>query len=88
VVNGKKLPYIVCDSYLSILGGGFNSVVFERLKLDKAEFARKAYGYFRKGGDWPIFRDGDFEAATRLVIALFNNYTTITDWEEHMKSLR
>ena len=62
--------YTVRDDFLDCTGRE-NSAIFNELGLDKSSFSSKHYGYDLKCGDWPCSHTNDYEALTRLVIALY-----------------
>lgn len=64
--------YIVNASFLSATNGYNNAEIFQLLGLYQYDFARLHYGYAPdRGGEWHNFKANDYEAATRVVIALF-----------------
>ncbi len=69
-VGTEEILYRVHDSYIGI-DGVFNRFIFEKLRLDKAEFCSKAYGYVAGSGSCPEAHHRDFPALTRLVEALY-----------------
>lgn len=71
-VKGESLVYSVRNSWLNH-DSGINSEIFTKLGLSKESFCEKAYNYVPIGGDWPYSKDSDYEAATRLVLALFSH---------------
>jgi len=69
----RKITYNVNDDHLGNSGPGSNESVFILLGLQKVAFCRQHYGYSPRGnGDWPVSRDGDFEALTRVTNALYD----------------
>jgi hypothetical protein len=68
-VDGQTLIYVVQVDHLS-RAFNFNDAIFEFLGLDKDTFCTKHYGYDADQGDWPVFHDRDYDAATRVVEAL------------------
>lgn len=71
--NGETYIYVVRDSYLYHLSGD-NSKIFRLLGMDEEEkrsFCRLHYGYKPGLGMWPDYNEYDWDAATRVVIALF-----------------
>jgi hypothetical protein len=65
--------YTVQVDHLSICGGRNDYVFIEKLKLtDKYAFCSKAYEYYTTGGDWPCFRRQDYDAALRVIRAVFD----------------
>lgn len=69
VILGKRLHQVM-DSYLKNLDVCNNSEVFETLNLDKFTFCEEHYGYPPLNTDFPKSKKEDYEALTRLVIAL------------------
>lgn len=68
----KDLKYKVnyCFLYLESLSNN-NNKIFDELNLDKKEFCAKHYGYESGTGNWPLCKDYDYPALTRVVMALF-----------------
>jgi predicted DNA-binding ArsR family transcriptional regulator len=71
IVNGKYLVYTVRDNHLSKSGVTTNSTIFELLDLDKYKYCSEKYRYNTESGSWPYYKYKDFNAATNLVLALF-----------------
>lgn len=69
-VNGKNLIYTVMDNHLSE-PGTTNSTIFKVLDLDKYKYCSEKYRYNTESGNWPCYKYKDFNAATNLVLALF-----------------
>jgi transitional endoplasmic reticulum ATPase len=68
------ISYRVQDSFLANCSGGKNDAVFFELGMNddqKDVMASASYGYPARGGIWPVYRSGDYAAATRLVNALY-----------------
>lgn len=68
------LNYDVCKSFLNsirITSTTSNDTIFTELGLDKMSFCTKAFGYPAKTGDCPECNSNDFDALTRLAMALF-----------------
>ena len=66
--------YEVYDHFLNCHGDE-NYAIFNALDISNHErylMASKAYGYQHEGGDWPAFRENDYEAAYRLVKELYD----------------
>ncbi len=63
---------------LNVVGGQDNSIIFEKLKIEKIKYAEQQYGYNlpNKTGHWPECQQHDFVALTQLVIALFETIKT------------
>lgn len=58
---------------------GQNDAIFTLLGIeDKQAFCSEAYGYPAGGGDWPIFKAGDFDALERVLLALHAKGVEIT----------
>jgi len=66
VVDGVEYMYWVKDDYLSCPNRN-NSVIFEALSLNKIDFCSTHYGYLATKGSWPVTKNRDFEALTRVV---------------------
>ena len=66
----KGTIYKVCASFLSGRDG-HNDQIFDQLKIDKNEVAKKCYGYEPGTGIWPESDFQDYAALTRLVLYLF-----------------
>jgi hypothetical protein len=75
-VGDNVLHYQVRVNHLDYIDGISNYEVFKLLGMTKheerREFASKIYGYESKEGDWPVFKDGDYAAATELVKHLYD----------------
>lgn len=65
-----NLVYTVHDYFLCC-NGRENAAIFNDLGLDKRSLSLEHYGYDLECGDWPCSNNGDYEALTRLVIALY-----------------
>lgn len=62
--------FIVRSTYLS--GDGCeNDKIFKLLGLDKYKFCRECYGYDEKDGQCPECHSEDYQALTRLALAIF-----------------
>ena len=87
-VENRTYNYIVHSEFLSN-NMGDNSRIFDVLKLDREEkyyLASEEYGYHTKNGDWPNHNVNDFEASTRLVLALYKRIVgEITNWRGEME---
>ena len=75
-VRGDTVVYSVRSNYLAHCIGGCNERVFDMLDMSRAEkdqFAEEAYGYSlpMSNGFWPYSERGDYDALTRLCIALY-----------------
>ena len=70
--------YYTMDDFLVCVNEPLNSAIFTALGLDKMKFCEKHYGYKPMYGDFPIFIDKDYDALTRLVIALFEEIESLT----------
>jgi len=75
-VGDNVLHYKVRVNHLIYVDGARNYEVFKLLGITKDkeryEFASKIYGYKVKEGDWPVFKDWDYAAATELVKHLYD----------------
>lgn len=72
VVNNQTLTYKVQHSHLSNVHGE-NSTIFKLLEIDnKREFCTNIYGYNDHDGGFPEYKDGDYDAANKVINALFN----------------
>lgn len=69
-VNDKDIGYRVSENHLT-QSHDINSKIFNALGLDKYKYCSKEYGYDTNNGDWPCYKKGDYNAATNLVLALF-----------------
>lgn len=49
-----------------------NEEIFEILGVIKKDFCDKQYGYPSRGGNWPCYIIGDYEAATRIALKIFS----------------
>ena len=68
----KDIKYSVKSQFLQEENCVDNSKIFKVLSIpSKEKFAKKAYGYEQKGGDWPECETDDYEALTRCVIELY-----------------
>ncbi len=72
-VNNKEiLKYEVKDNYLHNKKKTYdNDRIFEILNIHKNKIAEKEYKYKPLDGAWPISKDNDFLALTRLVKELY-----------------
>lgn len=63
----------VCGSYIKNLESNSNVKIFQVLKIrNRVAFCRKAYGYKpRRRSNFPESKGEDFEALTRVTLALF-----------------
>ena len=50
------------------------------------KFCEQHYGYLTNSGDWPVFHRGDYQAATRLVNALFQRIRMLSVPPEYLQS--
>ena len=73
--DGIELTYEVSHTFLNNVDRCDNSLVFRKLGMttnkEKYAFASKIYGYETDTGMWPETEEDDFEALTKLVIALY-----------------
>lgn len=71
-INGRNeyLIYTVQYRYL-MCNNGDNNTVFDLLNINARETADEYYGYKSTYGSWPEFVHDDYEAATRLVLKLY-----------------
>ena len=69
------LKYEVHSAFLNYMrneyGVCLNDAIFTTLGLDPYEFCSKHYGYAAHNGNWPCYKEYDFEAATNVVKALY-----------------
>ena len=79
--NDIDLEYIVYSRHLYLYTNcppyteGENHAIFHLLDIKASfAFAEKYYGYQPHGGIWPSYHEDDFEAATRLVKALYRKW--------------
>ena len=70
-INGKTLRYFVQSNHLSNMGRPDNAKIFSILGISKDDFCNFYYGYPNYGGDWPVCRNEDYTALTRVVKALY-----------------
>lgn len=63
-----------------------NDAIFCDLRLIKENVATEAYGYVSGRGEWPVCRDSDYAALTRLVIFLFEEIERREHHETYTKS--
>jgi ATP-dependent 26S proteasome regulatory subunit len=70
-----KVSYKVRERHLNNPDGANDFILAylrnEGLMTDKYLLASEEYGYYVDSGNWPNFRDNDFEAATRLVSKIY-----------------
>ena len=71
VVFLENHTYEVCDSYLHHVEG-INDAIFSDLGLNKMDFCKEHYGYSVSTGCWPDYKYSDYEAAKRVIDALFD----------------
>lgn len=70
-VDDDEIKYVVNSNHLAEIDG-INSAIFNVLGIEnKYKYCSKYYGYPTFDGAWPVFKNGDFVAATELVYALF-----------------
>jgi hypothetical protein len=88
MVNEIPITHKVKSSYLQPNKGSFD-MIFSKLKIqDKNKFAYDAYGYTLSGGCFPSSNEGDFEALTKIALALFklcDNYK-IKNWKDKIEN--
>lgn len=67
-----NIIYFVQENHLVNLQGCYNDYVFDLLKIkNKRQFCEKHYGYkIKRDGSFPSSEPGDYEALTRVAIAL------------------
>jgi len=74
-VKKEEITYTVQSKYLDCLGDigclSDNFKIFDLLRLKKKEFCSNYYGYLDKRGGFPECKFGDYEALTRVTLALF-----------------
>lgn len=76
IFNKIGLNYIVYNRFLGCLDDD-NDAIFETLHLNKNSFCNAAYGYKNRHADYNNFPESikeDFEALTRVALALFKEY--------------
>lgn len=72
VINDETLTYKVQSNHLSHVDGN-NSKIFTLLDIaDRREFCTKAYGYNDHDGGFPEYKSEDYDAANRVINALFD----------------
>lgn len=76
--NGIIYNYEVRKSFLCCKNHTFNSEIFNALGLNKEDFCTRYYCYESNIGDFPMCKDEDFAALTRVVIALFQEIESRT----------
>lgn len=70
-VDDDEIKYVVDSNHLAAIDG-INSAIFNVLGIEnKYKYCSKYYWYPTFDGAWPVFKNGDFAAATELVYALF-----------------
>jgi hypothetical protein len=87
-LDHPTLTYKVMANYLAC--GVMNSQVFKLAGIpydDRYEFCSEAYGYSAKGGDFPVCKHDDYEALTRVALALFEAIEK-ADSPQHFTSLK
>lgn len=83
-VKGEELRYEAICHFLAF-NTFYHSLIFNKLGIeDKYAFASNAYGYKSGSGDFPVCRNHDYSALTRIAIALFDecekvNMPTLAD---------
>lgn len=71
IVILKDLYYDVRPSWLNCQDRINNAMIFDLLNVNKITFCEKYYRYLPSNGSWPEYKENDFSAATRVVMALF-----------------
>lgn len=72
VLDGKELAYRVTSSHLSGINVS-NDTIFDTLGIhDKRLFCANVYEYPSGGGIFPEYKGSDFDAAKRVISALFH----------------
>lgn len=71
-VKGEIIYYKVQSSFLEE-SSYYNSLIFDKLGLDKKVFCTNAYGYEVAGGSFPESKKYDFKALHRVINDLFNH---------------
>lgn len=71
VVEIAGIRYNVERKYLSYPRGQNDQVFIGLGILNKEKYCEEAYDYPPEGGAWPEYKYGDYDAATRVVKALF-----------------
>lgn len=70
VVFTDSIVYMVTDSFLNC-PAHLNDRIFREMGVSGKEFCAKAYGYQPGFGDWPTYKPGDYGAAYRVIVAIF-----------------
>lgn len=76
-VNGKVYSYLVQSCCLQIISPKLltNDAVFKEIGLETEDqifvFCRNHYSYCPARGFWPEYDEGDYSAATNVVIAIY-----------------
>lgn len=74
VGKGATYRYTVRDKWLTIRSEKNSDIIFKTLQVDPIEFCTKTFGYkarFYVGHAFPMYKTGDYEAATRTALQLF-----------------
>ena len=80
IVDDTLLEYIVEDTYLRNASVGWNDKIFDLLNIKYSKtFCEEYYGYNSGHGLWPCYKRGDYEAATKVVVALFDMIAGVPD---------
>lgn len=70
-VDDNKIKYVVNSDHLAEINGG-DGAIFKVLDIEnKHRYCSIYYDYQTSDGAWPVFKNGDFAAATELVYELF-----------------
>lgn len=76
--NNVVCKYEVRSDFLCCQSDMLNCKIFDLLELDKNQFCTKHYGYRPTGGDFPVCKKDDYEALTRVIVALFQEIESRT----------
>lgn len=69
------LTYKVLATHLFCTSSEPNSTIFKKLDIpDRHAYCSHIYGYITTIGDWPVFKAGDFKAATKVVFQLLKTW--------------
>lgn len=71
-VGDETLNYTVNSKHVGYDGSYCNYRIFNVLGLDKKKFCNKLYGYESGDGDWPTYKEKDFEVAKKVIEELYS----------------